>query len=253
MDGQKDLRLKAFRDGGFLDDFEARSPYWNWRTDNNAGFEVEGSILKMWIGPTEALYYSNAEIADGFFEDLPWIFKTFEVKTRLSEKHYGSAGWGFWNHTMVTDSSMPIWFTYLRARRPYPFSGLFAQVCNRFQPIMLIEKSSKFVLASTLSKVSSGIIGVKIISSRPTMQELKIDEWHEYRVEWTREGVTFYIDNGEAAKIPFAFDEKRARADVWIDNAVYEIRKNDPGGVYRHVTQENRETSFLELEYIRVY
>lgn len=30
---------------------------------------------------------------------------------------------------------------------------------------------------------------------------------------------------GEAAKIPFAFDEKRARADVWIDNAVYEIRK----------------------------
>lgn len=49
------------------------------------------------------------------------------------------------------------------------------------------------------------------------------------------------------------FLEEEGSCNVWIDNAVYEIRKNDPGGVYRHVTQEKRETSFLELEYIRVY
>jgi len=46
----------------------------------------------MWMGPTEALYYSNAEIADGLFDDLPWMFKTFEAKVRLIGKHYGSAG-----------------------------------------------------------------------------------------------------------------------------------------------------------------
>lgn len=117
---------------------------------------------------------------------------------------------------------------------------------------MLLEKSSKFTLASILSKISSRIIGVDIVSSKPTMQELKLDEWHEYRVEWVKQGVSFYVDGREVAKIPFAFKEERARADVWIDNAVYEIRKGDPGGVYRHATQENREKAFLEVDYIRV-
>jgi len=55
------------------------------------------------------------------------------------------------------------------------------------------------------------------------------------------------------AKIPFPFKEERARADVWIDNAVYEIRKGDPAGVYRHATQENRKKAFLELDYIKVH
>ncbi|MBO3755155.1 MAG: family 16 glycosylhydrolase [Candidatus Brockarchaeota archaeon] len=252
MEEQKNLRVKVAEEGGFSDDFETKSPYWSWRVDNHAGFEVKGSVLKMWMGPTEALYYSNAEIADGLFDDLPWMFKTFETKARLLGEHYGSAGCGFWNHTMVTDRSLPIWFIYLRTRRPYPFSGFFAQVGNRFQPIMLLEKNSKFTLASILSKISSRIIGVDIVSSRPTMQELKLDEWHEYRVEWVKQGVSFYVDGREVAKIPFAFKEERARADVWIDNAVYEIRKGDPGGVYRHATQENREKAFLEVDYIRV-
>jgi hypothetical protein len=60
--------------------------------------------------PTEALQYSNAEIADDLFDDPPWMFKTFETKARLVGKHYGSAGWGFWNHTMVIDCSLHIWF-----------------------------------------------------------------------------------------------------------------------------------------------
>jgi len=47
---------------------------------------------------------------------------------------------------------------------------------------------------------------------------------------------------------PLPFKETRARADVWIDNAVYGIRKGDLGGVYRHTTQENRKTSLLELD-----
>ncbi|MGQ9596474.1 MAG: hypothetical protein ACUVQY_05700 [Thermoproteota archaeon] len=153
MNVQRDLRSAAMKEGGFFDDFETKSPYWNWRVDNNAGFRVENSILRMYMGPTEALYYSNAEIADGLFDDLPWSFRTIETKAKLLGGHYGSAGWGFWNHTMVTDSSMPIWFVYLRTRRPYPFSGLFAQVGNQFQPIMFLERSSKFVLASILSSI----------------------------------------------------------------------------------------------------
>jgi len=130
---------------------------------------------------------------------------------------------------MVIDGSLPIWFIYLRTRRPYLFSGFFTQVGNRFQPVMLLNKSSKFTMASILSKVASGII------------------------ERREQGAYFHIDGTEVARIPFSFKENRARADVWIDNAVYEIRKGDPAGVYRHATQENRKTSLLELDYVKVY
>jgi hypothetical protein len=118
---------------------------------------------------------------------------------------------------------------------------------------MLLEKNSRFVLASIFSKVSSSIIGVEIISPKPSMQELKLDEWHEYRVEWVKQGVNFYVDSREVAKTPFPFKGERASADVWIDNAVYEIRKGDPAGVYRHATQENRKKAFLELDYIKAH
>jgi len=54
------------------DGFESKSVYWRWRVDNFARFEVGGGILRMCMGPTEALHYSNPEIADGVFDDLPW-------------------------------------------------------------------------------------------------------------------------------------------------------------------------------------
>jgi len=96
MSEKNSLRAKAIEEGKFFDDFKTKLSYWEWRVDKNAGFELEESVLKMFMGPTEALYYSNAEISDGSFDDLPWQFKTVEIKARLLEKHFGSAGWGFW-------------------------------------------------------------------------------------------------------------------------------------------------------------
>lgn len=253
MSEKDNLRAKAKKEGYFFDNFETKLPYWEWRSDNNAGFLLEKSILRMFTGPTEALYYSNAEISDGFFGELPWSFKTIEVKARLLGKHFGSAGWGFWNHTMLIENCMPIWFVYLRARGSYPFSGLFAQVGNQFQPIMLLEKNSLLYLAYIFSKVSSKITGVKILTFTPTLQKLKLEEWHSYKIDWKRDKVLFYIDEKKVSEIPFLFKNQNARADIWIDNAVFEIRKNDPGRVYRHVTQEIRERNFLEVDYVKVY
>lgn len=253
MNKQIELREKAQKEKGFFDDFNEKSPYWDWRINNYANFEIEGSILKMYMGPTEALYYSNAEIADGTFDHLLWSFKTIELKARLMGKHYGSAGFGFWNYTMVIDFCVPIWFIYLRSRGPYPFQGFFAQVGNFFQPIMFIEKNYLFNSAFLFSKLSSKIIGVKIISSKPTMQELNLENWHEYKIEWKQDNVKFYIDGKEVAKINFFFKDLKARADAWIDNAVFEVKRRDAGKVYRHATQENRQKSSLEIDYIKIY
>ena len=44
------------------------------------------------MGPTEALYYSNAEISDGDYKNLKWMRRNLEFKARLVRDHYGSAG-----------------------------------------------------------------------------------------------------------------------------------------------------------------
>ncbi|MEM2209818.1 MAG: hypothetical protein QW755_00065 [Nitrososphaerota archaeon] len=246
-----ELREKVLKEGRIKDDFEEKSQYWNWRIDNYAGFELSNSILQMYMGPTEALYYSNAEISDGLFDDLLWSFKNFEAKIRLKGDHYGSAGWGFWNHSMVLDKSMPIWFIYLKSRGMYPFQGFFAQVGIIFQPIKIFKKNYQFMMAYLLSKFSKRLSKVKIVSMSPSMQDINLEEWHSYRIEW-KKIIKFYIDGKEVASIPFESIEAKTRADVWIDNAVFKIERGDPGKVYRHATQENRSRAFLEIEYIEI-
>ena len=246
------LRKEAVKRGAIRDDFNEKSPYWNWRIDNYAGFEVKDSILRIWMGPSEALYYSNAEISDGKFDDLPWSKKTFEAKIRFEGTHYGSAGWGFWNHTMVIDTCIPIWFIYLRARGSYPLQGFFVQAKNIFQPIILFEKNRLFKAAYYLSKISEKFIGIKIISLNPVMQDLDLSKWHIYKVEW-KNLAKFYIDEKLVATIPLSEENVKARADIWLDNAVFMLDKKDAGRVYRHVTQENRKRTFLEVDYVAVY
>ena len=255
MSAEEKRRLweEARERGGLDDDFAEMSGYWDYRKDNYAGFEHEDSVLRLWMGPTEALYYSNAEIADGDFDYLPWTYKTLEVKARLVGRFFGSAGWGFWNYTMVIDNCVPIWFIYLMTRGPYPLKGFFAQVGNQFQPIVIFEKDATFKLASLLSGIAPSITGIRILSETPSMQTLSLDQWHTYTIEWRETSVVFSIDGSPVATIPYTYGPVGARADAWIDNAVYEVRRGDPGKVYRHVTQENRRRSYLEIDRIRVY
>ncbi|RLE91185.1 MAG: hypothetical protein DRJ46_02750 [Thermoprotei archaeon] len=252
MPSKEELRSKARSEGRFRDDFEEKSPYWDYRVDNYAGFELADSVLRMYMGPTEALYYSNAEIADGVFDDLPWRFKNFKARVRLLGNHYGSAGWGFWNHTMVTDVCQPIWFIYLRCRGPYPLQGFFAQVGNGLSPIIIYSGAGKLGLAAALGDIFESLAGVRIYSGKPAKPELRLDEWHEYEIEW-RKKVKFFIDDEQVAEIPFKGGDARGRADAWIDNAVFTWSNKDPGRVYRHATQENRKRSFLEIDYIEIY
>ncbi len=247
-----ELRRKIRAEGKFKDDFTEKFGYWEWRIDNFAGFTVENSVLRLWMGPSEALYYSNAEISDGSFDDLPWSFKNLEVKARLEGKHYGSAGFGFWNHTMVIDRCVPIWFIYLRARGKYPLQGFFIQVANVFIPIKLFEGSRLFRTVYYLSKISARLTGIKVLTPKPVMQDLDLSKWHTYRIEWDKE-VKFYIDGELVGRIPFVWGNVKARVDAWIDNAVYEVRKGDPGFVYRHATQENRYRTWLDIDYISLW
>ena len=246
----EELRRRVRESGRLFDDFTEMSPYWDYRRDNFAGFEQEGSVLRLWSGPTEALYYSNAEISDGVFDDLPWFRRTFEAKVRLSGYHYGSAGWGFWNHSMVFDLSMPIWFIHLRSRGPYMLQGFFAQARNHLYPVKLYGGSMS--LLSAVTRLTRGRLGVVVHSGKPAWQDLDLTQWHVYRVEWREGYADFYIDGRRVARLPIPGPETRARADVWIDNAVFGYNRRDAGQVYRHLTQENRSRTYLEVDYVKV-
>jgi len=230
------------------EDFETKSSYWRWRVDGFAGFEIENSVLRMWMGPTEALYYSNAEIADGEFDECPWIEARVAVKARLLGNHFGSAGWGLWNHSMVLGLSMPIWFIYLRARSPrYPLQGFFAQIGTSFYPIKAFKSLALYALATKIVGPRGGAV---IERSKPCMQGLDLSQWHEYVIELRSGLARLYIDGVLVAEKRVSAST-RFRVDVWIDNAVY-VPSKSYDAVYRHVTQENRSRAYLEIDWIEV-
>ena len=83
------------------------------------------------------------------------------------------------------------------------------------------------------------------------MQDIDLTKWNIFRVEWFNENSTFYINEVEVAKLRSG-RRSRARADIWIDNAVFYSPWRDAGGVFRHVTQENRVKTCLKIDYVEV-
>lgn len=235
-----------------FEDFESPSGRWVWRRDNYASYEVVNSLARLCSGPSEALYYSNAEVSDGLFDDLPWTCcASIEFKARMTGEHFGSAGWGFWNHSMRVAQSFPIWFIYLRAYGKYPLQGFFAQLGNAFYPIKLFQSVALYKYGLTLLPF---LAPIKIMSSRPFMQDVDLLSWHEYKISWHSGGARFYIDGVEVANVEHSkASEYSQRIDAWIDNSVFYPFRGDAGGVYRHVTQESRERVCVEIDSIKVF
>ncbi len=233
----------------FKDDFEAFSKYWIARNDGVSRIDVRDSILMLEIGPTEALYYSNTEISDGDFNCLRWWEQSLEFKARFIGKHYGSAGIGFWNYSMQIDRSLPIWFIYLRAKsNRYPLNGFYIQMNNVFTPIKYFTKPPLIVKLAHLLKP---LLPIKFTTLKPTIQDLNLEEWHIYRIEWRNKNIRFKIDDKVIAEASPPRRE-RFRIDAWIDNAVFTPLKWDYAQVYRHITHENRREAKLEIDYISI-
>ncbi len=235
-----------------MDDFTEKKPFWDWRRDGVSRIAIKDSILRLCMGPTEALYYSNAEISDGGFTDLKWSSGKLIVKARLSGEgfpHYGSAGFGFWNYSMRIDLSYPIWYIYLRSvRKNYPLQGFFIQVGNKFLPVKLTRPIG---LYKVLFDVFSFAAPIKILSSKPVMQEIDLSKWHTYSIDWRNDKAVFAIDDHRVAEIPVNYTGK-ARIDAWIDNAVFQPQRGDPAYVFRHITHENRRETCLEIDWVRM-
>jgi len=228
---------------------EVASGQWRLRRNGVARIEFRDHVMRLCMGPTEALYYSNAEVSDGGFDELPHSSGVLEVNARLTRLHHGSAGWGFWNYSMRIDMSYPVWFIYLGAPGPYLLHGFFAQTGSVFTPIVLMHRGGSerlyFRLVAVLTRLRLPVVPIRITSTKPVMPGLDLTKPHNYRIEWRRGEAKYYIDGELVAKHPAK--QLQSRVDIWIDNAVYEPRRGDPARVYRHVTMENREETCLEI------
>jgi hypothetical protein len=218
------------------------------RRDGFAAVEIAEGVARLCTGPSEALYYSNAEIADGEFDDLPWEPPVaLEARARMTGLHYGSMGIGFWNHSMILGVSNPVWFIYLKARGRYPLQGFFAQSGTYFSPIDSWGNLKLWKLVSTIAKP---LAPINIVSTKPSIPGIDLTEWHTYKVEYLGDNARFTIDGKQVATLPAK--PAKTRADAWIDNAVF-LPGRDPGRVYRHVTQEIREKTCLLIDWIKIY
>ena len=218
---------------------------WRLRRDGRARIEMSGDRMLLCMGPSEALYYSNAEVSDGGFDRLPHRRGVLEVTARLTGLHHGSAGWGFWNYSMRIDGSYPIWFIYLNAPGPYPLKGLWAQTGNLFTPVTILDPGGIMDrLQRLLARLHLAPV-IRLTRLSPSLPGLDPTEPHRYRVEWRDGAARFYVDDRLVASHPARSLE--ARVDIWIDNAVYLPRRGDPAKVYRHVTMANRAETCLEI------
>ena len=215
---------------------------WRLRRDGVARIETGPGRVLLCVGPSEALIYSNAEVSDGGFDQLPHSGGVLELRARLSRLHWGSAGWGFWNYSMLVDASNPVWFIYLNAPGPYPLKGLFAQSGRFFRPIRLLGGG----LGDRLRRLLLRLPGAPVrLVGGEALPGLELGEPHLYRVEWRPGRAVFSVDGRVVAELPASGG--RARVDIWIDNVVYAPLRGDPGRVYRHFTMELREEACLEV------
>ena len=203
----------------------------------------DGYILE--VGPTEALYYSNAELSDGEFNDLRWNGGYMDLEARVDYIHYGSFGFGFWNHSMRIKDSKPIWFINLYTPGRYPLKGLFIQVKNIFIPVKLYNGLKLLKIITSLIPFSKPI---KIPIARPLKPDLDITDWNRYGIRWEKDSAIFYVNREEIYRVDESLDFK-ARFDIWIDNAVF-IPGKDSAEVYRHVTNEVRRKNRLYVREI---
>jgi hypothetical protein len=230
------------------DDFETLDKHWIRRIDGAGRISVHDSILELSMGPTEALYYSNAEVSDGSFDNLCWRLGSIEFKARLETDHYGSAGLGYWNHSMVVDKSFPVWFIYLRSlSTKYPLNGFFAQYGRVFIPIKWFAGPPLTVRLAV--RIASRLLPIRILGLKPRKPDLDLHNWHTYRIRAVGEHIVFEIDGEAIGRIKRTV-EPLFRIDMWIDNSVFTPLRGDYARVYRHVTHEDRSANSLLIDHV---
>ncbi|WP_048061563.1 hypothetical protein [Hyperthermus butylicus] len=70
-----------------------------------------------------------------------------------------------------------------------------------------------------LSTIAKPLVPINIVSTRPVMLDIELQERHVYRVEYIGDRARFLIDGRLVAELPAR--PGRMRAYAWIDSVVF--------------------------------
>jgi hypothetical protein len=184
------------------DDFGARNDYWYWRSDGNQDQPVviDGMLQLRLVNAVDS-FYCNTEIYDPTEPYLPGT--QVRVRLKCSEIHTGSRGWGFWDGDL--DSSIILDFD-----------------------VAWVMQQGSNLLGDQYNWFFFGVDG-NILSNRKTFNLQNIvdeTEWHTYKIVWSEENVSFYVDDQFLFQSFEDLPDEKMRMDIWIDNRVIPI--NNP-------------------------
>ncbi len=184
------------------DDFGTRNDYWYWRSDGNQEQPVviDGMLQLKLVNAVDS-FYCNTEIYDPTEPYSPGT--QVRVRLKCSEIHTGSRGWGFWDGDL--DSSIILDFD-----------------------VAWVMQQGSNLIGDQYNWFFFGVDG-NILSNRKIFNLQNIvdeTEWHTYKIVWSEENVSFYVDDQFLFQSFEDLPDEKMRMDIWIDNRVIPI--NNP-------------------------
>ncbi|MDQ7030691.1 MAG: hypothetical protein Q9O62_13380 [Ardenticatenia bacterium] len=221
--------------------------------------------LRLQLRPGPARPYSLSQLDDYHHlsrrHDYPWrpaLRLTVQARFSHREEMVGTAGFGLWNAPFSGEvASSPVvapqaaWFFYASPHSHLALSGgwsghgFFAQaVRGPAFPSPLITAGWWLARCPLVGRLIWRM-GASAVPAGELPLEVEPTDWHTYRLEWTSEGVWFFVDNEEVGRTPVVPRPPLAFV-AWMDNQ-YQTVSSGEGGLV-----PIPEAQWLDLARVRV-
>jgi hypothetical protein len=241
--------------------------------------EIENGLWRLEIPSGPGGIYRWAQLDDylhrsrgDFLWRLPDKSKSLslDLRARVSAASLpGTWGFGLWNDpfnasfglggTGLRLPALPnaAWFfyagadNYLAFRDTHPAQGLLAATfaAPRIPALLLAPGALTLPMLTIrpLARLLRRSVS-RLVDESGALIETDPTQWHAYRMDWSEERVSFYLDGSEIYSTPVA---PRAPLGLvlWIDN---QYAAFPPSGKVSMGMSENKEAAWMELEGIEV-
>jgi hypothetical protein len=216
--------------------------------------------------------YTDAQIDDYGGKgrrSYPWRPDTrLSVEARFSPgdgRQVGTAGFGFWNAPFGPGTGLlpalpqAAWYFYGSPRNNLPLAPLGEQGNGWFaatidaratSALMSAPLTPLILLLNQLAPLRRRVWPAVRSALRISFARLpqRMDEWHLYELDWTRQGCTFRVDGTPVLRTPHSPRGPLAFV-AWIDN---QYLAATPTGRFRWGTEQSLQRQCLTLRGLRL-
>ncbi len=238
---------------GMIDDTfsNGADPSWVRVCIGHANIENEPGIIRFVVDGAQAGQLSDAELDDHRTaprHKLRWQPPLrMIVRARMSHRAgemLGTAGFGFWNDPFdwVGNVQVPpsaVWFFYGSPQNDMSFvrgvrgNGWKAAMLNGGRSNKVEMALGNFIFRLPgMSRLIFALAETRIHAQETLLDDVVLTEWHDYRIDWLKREVIFFVDEVERLRaphpptIPLGFV-------AWVDNNAASIGPGREFGFHR--------------------